>query len=162
MDETDFKIIGRLMDQGRITWSELGTLLGMSAPAAAERVRKLEERGVIRGYSALMNPEAVGCGLTAFISVTLDRPEHRPAFLRLVRETPGIQECHHITGEEDYLLKVRCSGINSLEKIVSEHLKGIPGITKTRTTIALSTVKETASLPLTHASVKGQPPERGY
>lgn len=148
MDEIDFKLIARMMSQGRITWAELGSLLGLSAPAAADRTRKLEEKGVIKGYSALVDPGAVGCGLTAFISVTLDRPDHRPGFLKLVGEMAEIQECHHITGEEDYLLKVRCSGINALERIISSHLKEIPGIARTRTSIALSTVKETSAVPL--------------
>ena len=148
MDDIDFKLIGRIMRQGRITWAELGSLLGLSAPAAADRARKLEEKGVIKGYSALVDPEAVGCGLTAFISVTLDRPDHRPGFLKLVEEMAEIQECHHITGEEDYLLKVRCSGIKALERIISSRLKEIPGIARTRTSIALSTVKETSLVPL--------------
>jgi Lrp/AsnC family leucine-responsive transcriptional regulator len=161
LDETDFKIISRMMHQGRITWSELGSTLGLSAPAAADRVRRLEEKGVIKGYAALVDPEAAGCGLTAFIAVTLDRPEHRPFFLKLVQETAEIQECHHITGEEDYLLKVRCSGIKGLEQLVSDRLKGIPGLARTRTTIALSTIKESASLPLAPGSGRVQPPGKG-
>lgn len=148
MDNTDLKLLSRIMEQGRITWAELGSLLGLSAPAAADRARRLEEKGVIKGYSALVNPEAVGCGLTAFISVTLERPDHRPGFLRLVEEMEEIQECHHITGEEDYLLKVRCSGIKALERIISSRLKELPGIARTRTSITLSTVKETYSVPL--------------
>lgn len=148
VDEIDLKILGRMLVQGRITWADLGSLLGLSAPAAADRVRKLEEKGVIRGYSALIDPKAIGCGLTAFISVTLDRPDHRPLFLERIGEMAEIQECHHITGEEDYLLKVRCAGIDSLEGLISDDLKSIPGIARTRTTIALSTLKETSLVPL--------------
>jgi Lrp/AsnC family transcriptional regulator, leucine-responsive regulatory protein len=136
------------MTQGRITWSELAGILELSAPAAAERVRRLEERKIIKGYTALIDPEAAGCELTAFIAVTLERPEHRPAFLQRVQELAEIQECHHVTGEDDYLLKVRCRNTKGLEQLISENLKGLPGILRTRTTIVLSTTKETPVLPL--------------
>lgn len=148
MDSIDYKVIDKLMTQGRITWAELGTFLDLSPPAAAERVRRLEEKGVIKGYTALLDPESVGCGLTAFISVTLERPEHRPAFISRIQELAAIQECHHVTGDDDYILKVRCGGIRDLEKIVSNCLKDLPGIATTRTTVVLSTVKETAALPV--------------
>lgn len=136
------------MSQGRITFAELGNILDLSAPAAADRVRRLEEKGVIKGYAAIVNPDSVGCGLTGYITVTLERPEHRESFLKLVRETPAVQECHHITGDEDYILKVRCAGISDLENLVSERLKGVPGLLKTRTNIVMSTVKDTTVLPL--------------
>lgn len=136
------------MAQGRITWSELAGILELSAPATAERVRRLEERKIIKGYTALLDPAAVGCELTAFIAVTLERPEHRAAFLQRVQELAEIQECHHVTGEDDYLLKVRCRNTKDLEQLVSENLKGLPGILRTRTTIVLSTTKETPVLPL--------------
>lgn len=148
MNKIDFKVIHKLMEQGRMTWAELGGVLDLSAPAAADRVRRLEERGVIKGYAALVDPDAVGCGLTAFVAVTLARPEHRAAFLQKVRELAEVQECHHVTGEDDYLLKVRCSTMREMERVISEHLKGVPGVSKTRTTVVLSTTKETPVLPL--------------
>ncbi|MBD2067412.1 Lrp/AsnC family transcriptional regulator [Leptolyngbya sp. FACHB-671] len=135
------------MDQGRITWSELAGILELSAPATAERVRRLEERKIIKGYTALIDPETVGCELTAFIAVTLEH-SHRATFLQRVQELAEIQECHHVTGEDDYLLKVRCRNTRGLEQLVSENLKGLPGILRTRTTIVLSTTKETPALPL--------------
>ncbi|MBI3962041.1 MAG: Lrp/AsnC family transcriptional regulator [Deinococcus sp.] len=147
-DKTDYKAIHYLMTQGRTSWSELAGALGLSAPAAADRVRRLEERGVIRGYAALVNPEAVGCVLTAFIAVTLDRPEHRSAFLQRIQQLTEVQECHHVAGEDDYLLKVRCASTNELDQVVSGQLKALPGVLRTRTTIVLSTLKETPVLPL--------------
>ncbi|MEB3282284.1 MAG: Lrp/AsnC family transcriptional regulator [Lyngbya sp.] len=148
MDTIDYKAIRHLMAQGRITWSELATLLGLSAPATAERVKRLEERGVIQGYNARINPEAVGCELTAFIAVTLQQPQDRGAFLQRIQEMSEVMECHHITGEDDYLLKVRCQNTRHLERIVSEEIKGISGILKTRTTVVLSTAKESSVIPL--------------
>lgn len=148
MNSIDSKVIKQLMEQARTTWAELGTILGLSAPAAADRVRKLEESGVIKGYCALVDPEAIGYSIAAFIAVFLEKPEHRGGFLERVQEKPEIQECHHIAGEEDYILKVRCKGTRDLERLVSEEIKSIPGVAKTRTTVILSTVKETPVLPM--------------
>ncbi len=148
LDEIDITVLQQLMRQGRITWSELASLLQLSAPATADRVRRLEEKGIIQSYAALVNPELIGCGITAFIAVTLDRPEHRQGFIDLVNHLPEIQECHHVTGDDDYLLKVRCTSTRSLEALISNQIKGLPGILRTRTTLALSTVKETPVLPL--------------
>ncbi|MDF2570031.1 MAG: transcriptional regulator, AsnC family [Sporomusa sp.] len=147
MNNNDLKVLGRLMEQARATWAELGTLLGLSAPAAADRVRKLEELGVIKGYAALIDPEAIGCGLAALISVTLNGPEQKLEFLKMVNRLAEIQECHHIAGAEDYVLKVRCSSTRDLELLLTEQIKSLPG-TRTRTTVILSTVKETPILPL--------------
>jgi Lrp/AsnC family leucine-responsive transcriptional regulator len=148
LDEIDSKVIQFLMQQGRITWSELANLLELSAPAAADRVRRLEERNIIQGYTARLNPEAVGCELTAFIAVSLERSQHRAAFLKKVQALPEVQECHHVTGEDDYWLKVRCRHTKDLERLISEELKSLAGVVKTRTTIVLSTVKETSDLPI--------------
>lgn len=148
MDAIDIKAIARLQASGRETWASLGELLGMTGPAVAERVRRLEERGIIRGYSALVDAEKVGAILTAFVAVTLDRPEHRAGFLAKVGELREIQECHHIAGDADYLLKVRSRGPRDLDRVISEELKSVPGVGRTRTTIVLSTSKETPTVPL--------------
>ena len=86
--------------------------------------------------------------ITAFIAVTLERPEHRDPFLQRILELPEVQECHHIAGDDDYLLKVRCRSTRNLEQIISEKIKSLQGIVRTRTTIVLSTAKETPGLPL--------------
>lgn len=154
LDLIDYKAIQYLMAQGRITWSELAGYLELSAPATADRVRRLEERQVITGYAALVDPESIGCHLTAFIAVTLERPQYREGFLNKVHQLPEIQECHHVTGEDDYLLKVRCRTTKDLERLISQELKELPGILKTRTTIALSTLKETPVLPVSKQSAE--------
>jgi Lrp/AsnC family transcriptional regulator, leucine-responsive regulatory protein len=148
MDAMDRKTVAHLQAAGRESWTRLGETLGVTGPAAAERVRRLEERGVIRGYAALLDPEAVGAHLTAFVAVTLEHPKHRRAFLKCVGSLAEVQECHHIAGDDDYLLKVRCSDTGHLDRVLSEELKGIPGVMRTRTTIVLGTVKETTVLPL--------------
>jgi Lrp/AsnC family leucine-responsive transcriptional regulator len=113
-----------------------------------DRVRKLEEKGVIKGYSAIISPRAIGLTLTSFLSVTLEHPRDRATFLQFVKTTPEIQECHHVAGDYDYLLKVRCRDTEHLEDLISNRIKELQGIAATRTVIVLSTTKETVELPL--------------
>lgn len=148
LNSIDSKIIACLMAQARTTWADLGGLLGLSAPAAADRVRKLEEKGIIKGYWAAVDPEAAGCGLAALTSVSLSAVEAREPFLTAIQRLPEVLECHHVAGDEDYVLKIRCRNTRTLERLISRDLKSIPGVSRTRTTIILSTVKETTILPL--------------
>lgn len=145
IDALDSKIISRLVRQGRITWSELAGLLKLSAPSTAERVKRLEEKGVIKGYSARLDYAALGFGLTAFVAVTLGHPKHRTGFLKHVEAASEIEECHHIAGDDDYLLKVRCRTTQHLDAFLNESLKIIPGVLRTRTTIVLASPKETVA-----------------
>jgi len=147
------KAVERLQVMGRESWATLGVALGMTGPAAAERVRRLEADGVIRGYAALVDPDAVGAGLTAFVSVTLERPGNRAAFLRRVSRLTAIQECHHVAGDYDYLLKVRCAGTADLDRILTDELKAVPGVVRTRTTVVLRTLKESVIVPLPDTEV---------
>ncbi len=147
INTNDLKIIERLMQNARATWAELGALIGLSAPAAADRVRKLEDGGIIKGYSAVIDPETIGLGLTAFISVSLLDSAYKTGFIEKIGALPEVQECHHVAGEDDYILKVRCTGTRHLEKLISDQLKSVPAV-KTKTTIVLSTVKETVELPV--------------
>ena len=148
IDELDLKIIERLMRQGRTTWAEIAVMLGLSSPAAGDRVRRLEERGVIRGYVALVDPEALGCDWIALVAVTLERPEHREPFLLKVRALPEVQECYRVAGDDDYILKVRCRNAQDLDRVVSDELRSLAGVSRTRSTIVLATEKETTALPL--------------
>ena len=144
----DYKALQRLMVQGRASWAELAADMGLSAPAAAERIRKLEQQMVIKGWAALVDPASVGYPLTAFISVRLDKPKHRARFLQAVLDLHEVVECHHIAGDGDYLLKVRCRGTADLDQLLTSGIKGTPGIAHTRTTIVLSTLKETVETPM--------------
>lgn len=148
IDSIDYKALEFLMRQGRATWAELGQLLGLSAPAAAERVRKLEEKGIIRGYAALPEPGLLGSPLLAFIAVTLSHPRKRFAFLTAIKAMANVLECHHVAGDDDYLLKVRCAGTSDLERLLSRELKDRLGVARTRTTVVLGTTKETVCVPL--------------
>jgi Lrp/AsnC family transcriptional regulator, leucine-responsive regulatory protein len=148
VDTLDRKALALLMKDGRITWSDLGQALGLSAPAAAERVRKLEERGVIKSHTAILDAEALGYSLTAFVFVTLGDQRKRTAFHTGVKKLDQIVECHHVAGDDDFLLKVRCRGTRDLDRLLVEELKGRMGIARTRTTVVLDTVKETPAIPV--------------
>ena len=148
MDTLDRKALHLLMRQGRATWAELGQTLGLSAPSAADRVRKLEEAKVITGYAALLDPTALGYPLTAFIFVTLANSRNRATFLRAIAKMDQVAECHHIAGDDDYLLKVRCRTTADLDDLLAKQLKGKLGIARTRTTIVLATAKESVQIPI--------------
>jgi Lrp/AsnC family leucine-responsive transcriptional regulator len=143
----DSKAVQLLMHNGRATWADLAQQLGLSAPAAADRVHRLEARGIIRGYAALVDPEGAGYPLAAFVAVALDRPDRRNAFLKRIAALPEVAECHHVAGDDDYLLKVRCRSTRDLDRLLVESLKTIPGV-RTRTTVVLATAKESVMVPL--------------
>lgn len=145
LDSLDLKILSHLVRQARMTWSELASLLKLSAPSTAERVKRLEEKGIIKGYSARLDYAALGYFITSFVAVTLGHPKHRPVFLKRIEEASEIEECHHIAGEDDYLLKVRCRTTKHLDAFLNETLKTIPGVVRTRTTIVLASPKEAAA-----------------
>jgi Lrp/AsnC family transcriptional regulator, leucine-responsive regulatory protein len=148
VDTLDKKALHLLMRQGRATWADLGQLLGLSAPSAADRVRKLEEAKVITGYAALLDPATLGYPLTAFIFITLASQRNRAAFLRAIVKMAQVSECHHIAGEDDYLLKVRCRTTADLDHLLAAELKDKLGVARTRTTIVLTTAKESVQVPL--------------
>ena len=148
MDSLDKKALQYLMRHGRATWAELGELLNLSAPSAADRVRKLEQQKVIRGYAALVDPASVGYALTAYVSVTLASHRNRSTFLRAVEKSDRVVECHHVSGDDDYLLKVRCLDTEDLDHLLAIELKEKIGVARTRTTIVLSTSKESVGLPI--------------
>lgn len=147
MDTTDVAILSLLLRDAREAWARIGERVGLTGPAVAERVRRLEQQGVVRGYAALLAPEQVGFPLTAFVSVTLETPHHRRAFLARLASLPEVQECHHVTGDDDYLLKVRCRGPADLDRLLTAQLKGGPGVVRTRTLVVLRSEKESVGFP---------------
>jgi Lrp/AsnC family transcriptional regulator, leucine-responsive regulatory protein len=147
LDSLDYKILRRLVQRGRSTWSELASLLHLSAPSIADRVKRLEDMGIIRSYTARLDYQELGIPLTAFVAVSLSHPKYSAGFLKGVTHLSEIEECHHIAGDDDYLLKVRCRTTQDLNFFLNDQLKRIPGVVRTRTTIVLSTVKESATIP---------------
>jgi Lrp/AsnC family leucine-responsive transcriptional regulator len=146
IDEQDRSILERLAIDARVSWAELALELGLSAPAVAERVKRLKQRGLIRGFHAVLDPAALGLGLTAFVAVTLTHPRDRAAFLKVVQKQGEVKEAHHLAGEDDYLLKVYCRDTGHLEHFLTNILKAVPGVQRTRTSIVLGTAKELATV----------------
>jgi Lrp/AsnC family transcriptional regulator, leucine-responsive regulatory protein len=149
MDEIDLRLLSLLQSDGRLTYNELGSAVGLSISAVNERLRKLNAAGAIRTTVAIVEPRAVGLSFSCFIQVLLERPENDAPFIEGVRDTAEIQECHHIAGDYSYLLKVRTRDTAHLETLISDVIKRLPGVVRTQTTIVLSTPKETSELPIT-------------
>ena len=143
MDDIDSKVLTQLSENGRTSWAELAQLLGLSAPAAAERARKLEERGFILGYTALLDRTLLGFGMQAFVAVTLSKSKHRKPFLKAIQRMREVLECHHVAGDEDFLLKVVARDTAHLDQLIAEQLREVSGVSRTKTTVVLSTSKET-------------------
>jgi Lrp/AsnC family leucine-responsive transcriptional regulator len=148
MDAIDLKILELLQTDGRTSHSEIAKAVGLSAPSVGERVKKLESRGIIRRYVALLEPQRVNRPITAFIAISLDKPIHTQAFLQRIRELDDVLECHHVTGEMDYLLKVRTRSTASLESLITNDVRSLDGVVSTRTMVGLSAPKEETILSL--------------
>jgi Lrp/AsnC family leucine-responsive transcriptional regulator len=144
VEETDRKIVSLLARNGRMSFTELARQAGLSVSAVHQRVRRLEQDGVIKGYAAMFNPEDVGLPLTAFVSVKpfdAAAPDDLP--LRLQHLT-AIEACHSVAGEENYILKVRVASPAALEDLLSQ-IRTL-GRVSTRTTVVLSTPYENRPL----------------
>jgi Lrp/AsnC family leucine-responsive transcriptional regulator len=150
LDEIDRKILRLLQENGRMTNAALADAVGLTATPMLQRIKKLEQRGVITGYRAVVNPRAVGRGTTAFVHVK--QAEHRLAthrrFLQSIATFPEVIECHHIAGDEDFLLKVVVRDIEEYERFLLHRLSKIPGIDRVKTTFVLSTAKADTAVPI--------------
>ena len=152
MNEKDVRILEILQQEGRISNVELARRVELTPSATLERVRKLEERGLIRGYSALLDPPALGLGLVAFIFVRVDDRDDvlstSESTAEALSRLPSVQELHHLAGEDCFLLKVRARDTDDLYRILRDEVGQFKAIRSTRTTIVLKTVKESGHLPL--------------
>ena len=145
INETDKQILKIVQQDARISNAEIARQVGLAPSAVLERMRKLEERGMIRGYAADIDPRQVGFGLTVFVSVrTSDCAKVEGALSAI----PEVLEVHDVAGEDCYLLKVRTKDTEELAKLLREKIKTIPNVLGTRTTVVLKTFKETTALPL--------------
>ncbi|WP_424811086.1 Lrp/AsnC family transcriptional regulator [Roseococcus sp. YIM B11640] len=153
MDGIDRKIAIAVQQDGAAGLSDLAKVSGLSVSATAERVKRLEERGVIRGWHAELDPAEVGCPLLAFLRVAVRPGKEDAGFRRAVRKLESVLECHQLTGEWSYLLKLRLPDIAALDTLIAEEIRGLAGIDRLGVEIAMATVKETVLLPVI------QPPE---
>jgi Lrp/AsnC family transcriptional regulator, leucine-responsive regulatory protein len=147
IDKVDLQILDLLQENGRISQHDLAKAVGLSAPAVGERLRKLEERQIIRQFTAVLDPRRLGWDILAFIFVGINGSRHFQDFRQRVAELPEALECHSVTGQGSHLLKIRAANTHALEQLLAE-IQSWPGIQWTTTSIVLSTLKETSSLPL--------------
>lgn len=148
IDDIDRQLLNYLQTEARITNAELARRVGMVPSGVLERVKKLEERGLLRGYEARVDARKLGYGLVAFTFVKSDDPVGGVESAQVLAAIPEVQEVHHIAGEDCYLIKIRTSDVEALGKLLREKIGVIPSIRSTRTTIVMETLKETGMIPI--------------
>ncbi|RYG32065.1 Lrp/AsnC family transcriptional regulator [bacterium] len=149
-DAVDRLLVETLQREGRVTYSDLATRVGLTAAPTQARVAKLESTGVITGYAAKVDRTKIGYTFLAFVSVILrnHEPDEEDAFEAAAAAIPQIQEIHHVSGEEDYLLKVIARDTTDFEKLLRRTIGAIPQVQRVKTTLVLSTAKSTTACPV--------------
>jgi Lrp/AsnC family transcriptional regulator, leucine-responsive regulatory protein len=151
LDDVDGRILGFLQENARETQAEIARAIGLAPSAVLERIRKLETRGVIKGYTALIDPKAMGQGMLAFVSVRSEEGPTDDSVAQQLAQFAEVLEVHHVAGEDCYLVKVRTKDPEQLGSLLRGRIGRIPGVKSTRTTIVLETVKETSRLHIPQA-----------
>jgi Lrp/AsnC family leucine-responsive transcriptional regulator len=147
LDPVDERILAILQEDGRRTYAEIASMVGLTAPSAHERVKKLEAKGIIRGYSASVDPQQAGFGVLAFTLVAQDAYSDWDSVTSRFRAMPEVVECHHVAGDEDFVLKIRARDTGHLERVLRE-IQASGHVRSTRTMVVLSTPLEGRGLPL--------------
>ena len=148
MDSIDRRILKNLQSEGRLTYSELASRVGLTTTPCIERVRRLESDGVIRGYRAELSPDALGAAMVVFVEVRLDASSKDgfEQFRRAVKRIAEIQECYLVTGDFDFLIKVRVADMEAYRDFLENELLNIRGVQDSKTVVAMDTVKETMAI----------------
>jgi len=157
LDELDGLILDILQSNARETQAEIARKVGLAPSAVLERVRKLEARGVIKGYAALLNPKVLDRALLAFVAVRTTELPGETSVAAQLAECPEVLELHHVAGDDCYLLKVRARDAEDLGVLLRSRFARVPGVRSTRTTVVLETVKETPRIPVNLASEEVKP-----
>jgi len=147
VDVIDSTLVQALQANGRASWAELGRLVGLSGPSVQERVRRLEERGVLTGYTAVVSPAAVGLGVSALIGLIQSDEALSEDVAEQVAGVEEVEDCWFVAGDENFVVKVRAADVAALEVVVGK-LRRIRGVARTRTTVVLSTRWEGRPVPL--------------
>ena len=153
IDQTSLAILENLQSDARISNAEIGRRVGLAPSAVFERIRKLEERGAVRGYNANIDPAAVDLGLLAFVFVRSDERRGAPLTEAALVAMPEVQEVHHIAGEDCFMLKVRVRDTTALNELLADRISALESVSSTKTTIVLRTAKETSTIPIAGADV---------
>ena len=147
LDDTDRQLLMLLQEDDRQSLAALSEKIGVAVSTINDRIKRLVRSGMITGFHARIAPESVGLNLLAFIMVSWSNPKVEASFLERVKASPDVLECHHVTGDWNYLLKLRLSDIADLETVLADTIKAQPGVVRTHTMIVLSSPKETAIIP---------------
>lgn len=150
LDDVDVNILRILQQDGRTTNADLARMVGLSAPSVLQRVRKMEELGIIRGYTCLLNAERLGYGFTIYVQISLSLHQEQPVerFLKAIRSIPQILECYHVGGEYDFLLKIVAEDMPTYQQLVMDKLSQIKGIGKIQSCFVMGTEKSSTRLPI--------------
>lgn len=159
IDQIDLKILYILQNNGRTRLADIADEVALSAPAVMERVKKLEASGVIKGYQALVDGKKVGKDITAFIGVSIGNQRDIDHFATEMLRYQDVLECHHVTGDESFILKVKSANTGSLEKLLGQ-IRSVEGVTRTVTKIVLSTAKEGQALELDAGLAENSHPKK--
>lgn len=148
LDRTDRLILKHLQENGRISNVALAKKVNLSATPCLERVRRLEKKGYIKGYTAILNPHKVGAGVLVFVEIDLERnsPETFREFRREALKLDELQECHLVSGNFDYLLKARVKDMHEYRSLLGEKILALPGVSDSRSYVVMEEVKESTAL----------------
>jgi Lrp/AsnC family leucine-responsive transcriptional regulator len=156
LDEIDLHIVALLQDNCKLPLAKIGDKVGLSAPAVVERVKKLEDNGVVAGYRAILDARLLGKDVTAFIGVSIGHPRRIAEFEAQVGAIDDVLECHHVTGHHTLLLKAKTANTSTLEELISK-VRSIEGVERTETMVVLSTHTERTQITI---SSRAEPPPR--
>nr|WP_294864509.1 winged helix-turn-helix transcriptional regulator [uncultured Pseudogulbenkiania sp.] len=150
LDKIDLRILKYLQNNGRMSMTELADKVGLSTTPCTERVRKLERDGIIEGYYARLNPQAMNSSLLVFVEIKLAAKSGDifDSFRREVQKLPEVMECHLVSGEYDYLLKARIPDMSMYRKLLGDILLKLPHANESRSYVVMEEVKETLALPI--------------
>jgi Lrp/AsnC family transcriptional regulator, leucine-responsive regulatory protein len=147
IDDIDYQILQILQEKSRIPNAEVARQVGMAPSAVLERIRKLEDRGIIQGYEVRLNPQPFNQGLMAFVQVTV-QSSCRADLAKQLSQVTGVQDVHQVAGNDGYLLKLRVADNGELGKVLAEEICSLEGVLQTKTSIVLNTIKETRKIDL--------------
>ena len=150
LDRIDLRILEALQEDGRIPNVTLARKVNLTPTPCLERVKRLEEQGYIRGYTAVLNPHLLGCSLLVFVEITLDRnaPQLFMAFRKEAETLPEVLDCHLVSGNFDYLIKARVKDMEAYRRLLGDKILSLPGVSGSRSYVVMEEVKESLAIPL--------------
>ncbi|MCP4996704.1 MAG: AsnC family transcriptional regulator [Gammaproteobacteria bacterium] len=148
LDRMDRRILRKLQRDGRISYVDLGAAVGLSTSPCMERVKRLERDGYIQHYSAILSPQLIGAGLLVYVEISLDynSPDIFSQFKTAALNLPQLQECHLVSGDFDYLLKIRITDMAAYRALLGEILQKLPGVRDTKSYVVMEELKESAEI----------------